>query len=86
MRIPLAATADGSPGRRRIVPVGTSLTNDHAAGNAETAREAEWRALHRRPDALPLPPSAEAPPRLSVAWLTRLAHRRPANRARRAAG
>jgi hypothetical protein len=68
----------------RYVPLHYDVLN--AAGNAETAREAEWRELHRRPDALPLPPSAEAAPRLSVAWLTRLSRRRPAARASRAAG
>ena len=56
----------------------------HAASNAQASREAEFRAIHRRPDALPLP---EEPTRdgRSFTWLTRLARRRPAARAHRAA-
>ena len=58
----------------------------NAEANGERHREAERRAMYKRPDALPLPPTPDAPPRLSVAWLTGLARRRPASRARRAAG
>ena len=54
------------------------------ADAAEVAREAEFRAMLRRPDAEPLP---EEPERAGVlAWLAGLARRRPATRARRAAG
>jgi hypothetical protein len=55
-----------------------------AIGNAQIGRDAEWRAMHRRPDALPLPGEPERDDR-SPSWLARLARRRPAARARRAA-
>jgi hypothetical protein len=56
------------------------------AGHAEAVREAERREMYRRPDALPLPDEPEAGSNRSLAWLVSLAHRRPAARARRAAG
>jgi hypothetical protein len=56
------------------------------AGFAEAAREAERREMYRRPDALPLPDEPATEPGRSLAWLTGLARRRPAARARRAAG
>ena len=43
----------------RSVPVQFDVFN--AARNAEAAREAEWRAMHRRPDAPPLPAEPDAP-------------------------
>ena len=66
----------------RYIPLQFDVFN--AASNAQAAREAEFRALHRRPDALPLPEEPASDGR-SFAWLTRLARRRPAARAHRAA-
>jgi hypothetical protein len=57
----------------------------NASGNAEARREAGRREMYRRPDALPLPEEPATESR-SLAWLTSLARRRPAARARRAAG
>jgi hypothetical protein len=57
-----------------------------SAGHVEAAREAERREMYRRPDALPLPDDADSESGRSLAWLTSLARRRPAARARRAAG
>ena len=56
-----------------------------AIGNAQIGRDAEWRAMHRRPDALPLP---DEPARdgWAAGWRLRLARRRPAARANRALG
>ena len=54
----------------RHVPVQFDVFS--AARNAEAARAAEWRALHRRPDAPPLPAEPEAPSRRSFAWLPSL--------------
>jgi hypothetical protein len=68
----------------RQVPVQFDVFN--AAANAKAAREAEWRALHRRPDAQPLAAEPAGQSHRSIAWLARLARRRPAARARRAAG
>ena len=44
----------------------------NAGSTAQTARDAEWRAMHRRPDALPLPEEPDRDDR-SPSWLTRLA-------------
>jgi hypothetical protein len=67
----------------RSIPLQFDVFN--AASNAQAAREAEFRALHRRPDALPLP-EEQARAVGAFTWLTRLARRRPAARARQAAG
>ena len=57
--------------------------------SAKAAREAEFLAMHRRPDAPPLPDEATQGPGRLVGWLRmaseRLARRRAAARARRAA-
>jgi hypothetical protein len=67
----------------RHIPLQFDVFN--AASNAQAGRDAEWRAMHRRPDALPLP---EEPARTgrSLGWLARLARRSPAARARHAVG
>ena len=49
-----------------------------AARSAELAREREFQAMHRRPDAPPLPAEPERPERLYFGWFARLARRRPA--------
>jgi hypothetical protein len=71
----------------RHVPITYDVFNTSA--NAMAARDAEFRAMHRRPDALPLPDDGEEE-RGRLGWLSlaskRLARRRPAARARRAAG
>jgi hypothetical protein len=53
----------------RHVPLYLDVFN--AAQNGETARDAEWRAMHARPDAEPLP--AE-PPR-NRSWLATILRR-----------
>jgi hypothetical protein len=72
----------------RTVPISYDVFN--ASANAKADREAEFRAMHRRPDALPLPEGDEDRAVWGLAWLSlaskRLARRRPAARARRAAG
>jgi hypothetical protein len=72
----------------RSVPITYDVFN--ASANAKAAREAEFRAMHRRPDALPLPDDGDDEARFGLGWLSlaskRLARRRPAARARRAAG
>jgi hypothetical protein len=53
-------------------PTGYAVLDD-AIANAQRAREAEWRAMHRRPDAEPLrdePKPASWPARLSKAIRT----------------
>ncbi|HET9346013.1 MAG TPA: hypothetical protein VFO05_09935 [Candidatus Limnocylindrales bacterium] len=68
----------------RHVPLQFDVFN--AARNAEIARERERQAMYRRPDALPLLDEPAASPSRSLAWIVRLARRRPAARARRAVG
>jgi hypothetical protein len=72
----------------RPAPITFDVFN--AAASAKAAREAEFRAMHRRPDAPPLPADTDDPAVWGLAWLSlaskRLARRRPAARARRAAG
>jgi hypothetical protein len=57
----------------RHVPITSDIFN--AARNAEIAREAEFRAMLRRPDAQPLPDEPEAARRLSLGWLTMTSRR-----------
>jgi hypothetical protein len=50
------------------------VTADDVIAGARRAREEEWRAMHRRPDAPPLPAAPEREPRIlrsSVAMLVR---------------
>ena len=48
-----------------------------AARNAELAREREFKAMHRRPDAPPLPEEPAKAERLYFGWFTRIARRLP---------
>jgi hypothetical protein len=48
-------------------PTGYAVLDDRIA-DAHRAREADWRAMHRRPDAEPLPDEPEP-----ASWLGRLA-------------
>ena len=72
----------------RNLPITFDIFN--AAASAKATREAEFLALHRRPDAPPLPDDATAERGRLVGWLSlaskRLALDRAAARARRSAG
>jgi hypothetical protein len=72
----------------RYVPISSDLFN--AGASAKAAREAEFLAMLRRPDAPPLPDDAAPERRRLIGWLSlaskRLARGRAAARARRAAG
>lgn len=68
----------------RHIPITSDIFN--AAANANAAREAEFLAMHRRPDAPPLPDDAAAERRRLIGWLrlasTLLARGRAKARAR----
>ena len=68
----------------RYVPFYLDIFN--AAAHGAAARDAARRDMYRRPDALPLPDEPATESGRSLAWLTAHARRRPAARARRAAG
>jgi hypothetical protein len=62
------------------------VTADDVIAEARRARDEEWRAMHRRPDAPPLPAAPEHEPRvprISVAMLVRRVARRHEEASRR---
>jgi len=63
----------------RHIPITSDIFN--AAANANAAREAEFLAMHRRPDAPPLPDDAASERRRLVGWLTSASKRLARGRA-----